>query len=238
MSNKHNISNLPDWEKVLHAAAHLQEIVPGAALVGGTASSLHTAHRRSMDADHVVVDLRHRFDAVLKDLEAISGWRTARVNRPVQILGSLDGIETGIRQLIREQPLDVETIDISGEPIIIPTKAEILRIKGILIVKRNATRDYLDFAALAHSMTKTELIDALLHFDSLYAKNSTNPPLQQLVSQISNPTPFDLSNVDLALYKGLKEEWQDWNVIKNICIEVSNEIILSGLTKADLDMLP
>jgi len=32
--------------------------------------------------------------------------KTARVQRPVQILGSLDGIETGIRQLIRKKPLD------------------------------------------------------------------------------------------------------------------------------------
>jgi hypothetical protein len=59
----------------------------------------------STDADHILTDLRQRFDRVLAELESVAGWKTARIRRPVQILGSLDGIETGIRQLIREQPL-------------------------------------------------------------------------------------------------------------------------------------
>ena len=96
---------LPDWEKIISAAAHLQRIIPDAVLVGGTASVLYAGHRLSVDADHVIKDLRSRFDAVLIDLESVSGWTTARTNRPVQILGSLDGIETGIRQLIRKEPL-------------------------------------------------------------------------------------------------------------------------------------
>lgn len=44
-------------------------------------------------------------------LESVAGWKTARVQRPVQILGRLDGIETGIRQLIRDQPLETITVD-------------------------------------------------------------------------------------------------------------------------------
>ncbi len=39
------------------------------------------------------------------------GWQTARVARPVQILGSLDGIETGIRQLRRNAPLETQEIE-------------------------------------------------------------------------------------------------------------------------------
>lgn len=31
---------------------------------------------------------------------------------------SLDGIETGVRQLIREEPLETTRIDISGEPLV------------------------------------------------------------------------------------------------------------------------
>jgi len=67
---------LPDWENVLSSAARLQQIVPGALFA------------------------KHRFprDAVLSDLESVAGWKTARVKRPVMILGSLDGIETGVRQ--------------------------------------------------------------------------------------------------------------------------------------------
>ena len=55
----------PDWERVLVAAAHLQRILPEAVLVGGTASALYAGHRLSTDADHVLTDLRNRFDDVL-----------------------------------------------------------------------------------------------------------------------------------------------------------------------------
>src|SRR6185503_1673045 len=139
-------SNLPDWEQLLSAAAHLQELLPGATLVGGTAVAIFAQHRLSQDADHVLPDLRNRFDAVLTDLESVAGWRTARVQRPVLILGSLDGIETGVRQLIREQPLETQEVTISGLLLKVPTEEELLRIKAVLILKRNATRDYLDFA--------------------------------------------------------------------------------------------
>jgi hypothetical protein len=106
--------NLPDWERVLSSAARLQRILPEAVLVGGTATALYARHRFSCDADHVLADLRTRFDKVLAELESVAGWKTARVQRSVQILGSLDGIETGVRQLIREEPLETTRIDFHG----------------------------------------------------------------------------------------------------------------------------
>ncbi len=58
-------STLPEWEEVLSSAARLQRILPDAVLVGGTASALYAGHRVSTDADHVLTDLRERFDAAL-----------------------------------------------------------------------------------------------------------------------------------------------------------------------------
>ena len=101
-------SQEPTLDDVLRAAARLQRIVPDAVLVGGTAAATYASHRVSFDDDHVVADLRERFDAVLADLEDSDGWITARVKRPVLILGSLDGVETGVRNLIRRTPLEVE----------------------------------------------------------------------------------------------------------------------------------
>ena len=103
--SKHTVP-LPDWELVLSSAARLQRILPDAVLVGGTAAAVHAEHRFSRDADHVLSDLRRRFDEVLSMLESVAGWKTARVQRPVQIPGSLDGIETGVRQLVRNEPLE------------------------------------------------------------------------------------------------------------------------------------
>jgi hypothetical protein len=82
-----NTVPLADWELILPSAAQLQRILPDAVLVAGTASAIHAKHRFSRDADHVLIDLRHRFDEVLAQLESVAGWKTARMQRPVQILG-------------------------------------------------------------------------------------------------------------------------------------------------------
>lgn len=215
---------MPEWEQVLAAAIHLQHLLPGAVLVGGTASAVYARHRLSTDADHVVTDLRLRFDQVLVELEAVAGWQTARVKRPVQILGSLEGIETGVRQLIRDIPLEVTQIEIGGKLLTIPTEAEILRIKGVLILRRNATRDYLDFVALAEHMGDDHVVLALLSFDRFYPQPNDESALQQLQIQLAQPLPYDLEVVKLAEYKNLAPRWQDWQIVRAVCVHCADLI--------------
>ncbi len=214
----------PDWEQVLTAAAHLQRILPGAVLVGGSAAAVYAHHRLSIDADLVLTDLRQHFDQVLAELEAVAGWKTARVKRPVQILGSLDGIETGVRQLIRNEPLETTQIAFQGETITLPTAAEMLRIKGVLILLRNATRDYLDFVALADHLGSEAMIKALQPFDRLYPQPNQESALQQLQIQLSNPLPYDLEALNLAEYKNLGPRWRDWQTVKAMCINCATLI--------------
>ncbi|MCE2459457.1 MAG: hypothetical protein J4F38_01580 [Pseudomonadales bacterium] len=212
----------PDWEIVLSAAARLQRIPPDAVLVGGTAAAIHAEHRLSHDADHVLTDLRSRFSEVLAQLESVAGWRTARVRRPVLILGNLDGIETGVRQLIRDEPLETTTLDVRGVPLTVPTEAEILRIKGVLILRRNATRDYLDFVALADHLGDDATARALRSFDRLYRQDTGESPLQQLQAQLANSVPYDLEESTLAEYRHLDAKWHDWNVVKSTCARVAD----------------
>lgn len=216
-----NTAPLPDWELVLSSAARLQRILTDAVLVGGTASAIHAEHRFSRDADHVLTDLRMRFDHILAQLESVAGWKTARVQRPVQIFGSLDGIETGVRQLIRETPLETMIMDFHGERLTIPTEEEILRIKGVLILKRNATRDYLDFAALGCHMGDERLAQALKSFDNLYRQSNGESPLQQLQVQLANAMPYDLEDSNLSEYKNLVPRWHNWSVVKAACSHIS-----------------
>ena len=209
--------SLPDWEQLLSAAAHLQEILPNATLVGGTAVAIFAQHRVSRDADHVLPDLRDRFDEVLAQLETVAGWRTARLKRPVLILGNLDGIETGVRQLIREQPLETQEVAVGGVRLVVPTEEELLRIKAVLALKRNATRDYLDFAALSERLGPHRVKQALATLDHLYPQPSGESALQQLEAQLANPMPYDLEQTDLSEYRRLHPMWHDWNRIKEIC---------------------
>ena len=143
------------------------------------------------------------------------------------ILGNLDGIETGIRQLIRDQPLETVQFEWDGQVLTVPTIAELLRIKGILILKRNATRDYLDFVALANSMSDTAVVEAFRHFDSLYPQPNGQSALQQLQVQLAKPLPFDLEDTHLEEYKNLISEWQDWSRVETAAMRVADLLLES-----------
>lgn len=212
----------PDWEKVISAASRLQRHFPDAVLVGGTAAAIHSGHRFSRDADHVLTDLRKRFDAVLASLESVAGWRTARVRAPVLILGSLDGIETGIiRQLVRSQPLETVEMHCSGQKVTVPSIAETLRIKAVLILKRNALRDYVDFAAIGADLGDEAMARAMLRFDELYPQDNGESATQQLLAQLANPLPGDLGKEGTRIFRGLAKDLQDWDAVRDRCVSFS-----------------
>ncbi len=213
---------------MLEAAVRLQELVPDAVLVGGTAAALHASHRLSLDDDHVVADLRDRYDDVLSVLEQTDGWVTARVKRPVLILGRLDGIETGIRNLIRRRPLEVEEVTVGERTLRVPTLPEVTRIKAWLCLMRNATRDYLDFAALADRLGEKQAADVVLTMDEYYADQlgtGGRRVATQVAKQLAEPRPFDLSEVDLPAYRKLRRRWQDWGAVSGLCGRVAMTVL-------------
>jgi len=70
---------LPDWERLLAAERHLQHLVAGTVLVGGTAAAIHGQHRISMDGDHVLdgilTGIRQLRRTVPLETEIVSGLR-------------------------------------------------------------------------------------------------------------------------------------------------------------------
>ena len=213
---------------VLEQAARLQKLVPDAILVGGSAASIYAEHRFSLDHDHVIVDLENKFDLILEALEREGDWITNRVVYGKIILGELGGIETGVRQLIREKPLEFEKIQIDELSLNVPTIEEITRIKAFLIVKRNQMRDYLDFAALSDKMGILKSAKVIEKIDDYYTDKARNdkPLLSQLLRQLSEPAPKDKSNIEiLPNYKGTLEKWKDWNSVVEICKKVTIKIM-------------
>jgi hypothetical protein len=108
-------------------------------------------------------------------------------------------------------------VNYGGQAITVPTKEEILRIKSALILKRNATRDYLDFVALADQLGDDKTAKALSGLDRLYPQANDESALQQLQIQLANPLPYDLEEMRLAEYKNLAPKWQDWKAVKDAC---------------------
>lgn len=216
----------PTLVEVLESAAKLQQAVPDAVLVGGTAAALWARHRDSSDHDHVLGDLAERFEAVLEAVESTDGWITNRVTPKKIILGELGGIEAGVRQLIRTRPLEVVEVQLpSGAKLRAPTADETLRVKGYLVVLRNQTRDYLDVAALADRCGVAHAGEVLGHIDDFYADQ--RPPgaegvATQLARQLADPQPADRRTVkQLSRYKGLEQRWTDWDAVVRVCREVA-----------------
>lgn len=147
-------------------------------------------------------------------LEQTDGWVTSRIRPQVLILGRLDGVETGIRQLIRRRPLEVEEVSIGGHRLKVPTLEEILRIKAWLVLRRNATRDHLDVVALADRLGTPAAAHVVLGMDEFY-EDQIGPGgrriATQLAKQLADPAPYDLSEVDLASYRKLDARWREWD---------------------------
>ena len=209
-----------DLLEVLEQAAELQKLVPDTVLVGGSASALYAAHRASYDHDHVISDLRDRFDSVLDALEREGKWVTNRAVPGKLILGQIGDIEAGVRQLIRKRPLEVTEVELpSGAMLRVPTRSETLRIKGFLVVKRNQTRDYLDVAALADRYGIDHASATLMAIDDYYTDPGVpgTPVRDQLVRQLLLPSPRDHRVTSrLSEYKGLNVRWQQWGAVVDV----------------------
>ncbi len=202
-------------------------MVPGAVLVGGSAAALHAHHRESFGNDHVIADLDQRFDAILENLEALGDWSLIRAQPGKIILGELGGIETGVRQLLRARPLETAEVDIDGERLVVPTAAEILRIKAWLALNRNQTRDYVDIAALADAIGLDEAAAVLSGIDDYYADLNQRPEAvaSQVARQLSDPRPRDAEVThQLPAYKSLQPRWHDWPAVTAVLADAAERM--------------
>jgi hypothetical protein len=219
----------PQFIALLESAAHLQRLVPGAVLVGGSAAILYAGHRESQDHDHVVADLADRFEIVLEAVEEDEGWATNRVTPGKVILGNLDGIEAGVRQMLRRTPLEVSTISVpSGGEVTVPTIEETLRIKAFLVVRRNQTRDYLDLGALAEHMGVERAAETLARIDDYYAdqRGDGDGVASQLVRQLADPQPADRAVIaQLSSYRRLRKQWSDWGAVREVLGQVAARMV-------------
>lgn len=148
---------------------------------------------------------------------------------PVLILGHFDGVDVGIRQLRRAAPL--ETTTIAG--IVVPTHAEMARIKGWLVVTRNALRDYLDFAALAAGLG-ADFVRAMRTLDALYPQPpGAETTRRQLMKQLAEPRPYDFDPEHeahaLSAWRALAPPWTDWGYTVEFCRALADQMMADAL---------
>lgn len=128
----------------------------------------------------------------------------------------------------RSAPLETSEIVVrDGRRLRLPTIEETLRIKTFLVVHRNATRDYLDVAALSHHIGLEKSAAALESMNELYAefKDEAGDLLTSVVVKLSVPDPYDLTDIDLHEYKGIVAPWNNWRAVQAQCASLAAALI-------------
>lgn len=211
-----------DFNTVVQQGAELQQRFPDKHLVavGGTAAALHCGHRFSLDVDCVTPHLQYEYNEFAARLEDWPGWQTHRKNPPVLILGERAGVELGVRQLRRSAPL--RTTNANG--LVVPTLNEILRVKTFLLSERRATRDYVDFAALAQKAGEERTLSALAGLNFLYASTGSQSVVTRF-AEACESLPADFAAVNLKNYKGLSAPFNDWDFVSNTCRSAGRQLL-------------
>ncbi|MCY7346983.1 MAG: hypothetical protein LH614_12280 [Pyrinomonadaceae bacterium] len=205
------------WNKIIIAGIKAQELIEGSIAVCGTAAALYAGHRVSRDTDHWLMFLRENFDEVLEKLNQLPEWKLARTKKPVLILGSINDVEVGFRQSRRTKAIETTLVKTDFGNLTVPTLDELIGMKAYLAYSRNATRDYLDFAALSECAAEQEVLDSLSKLDERYGELQTASVGLEVAKALTEAKPYDLDEVDLSEYKMLAADWRNWNKIEEIC---------------------
>jgi RND superfamily putative drug exporter len=137
---------------------------------------------------------------------------------------ALDALETEAEtdhpRFERRSPVETTHVQLpTGDRLQIPTGAETLRLKGYLIMSRNSSRDYAEFAELVDTMDAETAAVVLAGMDRYYSGQSPRRQwiASQLVRRLADPHPSDLDN------DGWPESdtKADWEGVKQRCLSVA-----------------
>lgn len=221
----------PELVEVIRVGVRANHEVPGSVALGGAVCALFAQHRASIDIDFVLTDLTDRFQEVREHLFALPGWQEARFRVPVLILGSLDGIEVGYRQLRCSMPLETQEVETPDGTLLIPTLEELLRIKAFLAYERNYTRDFVDFAELSCLLEPPQVVEALRTLDEKFQWEKQPSMILEITKTLLRPDPHDREIYGFETLRLLHPKLKTWDEVAAQCHEIGKRLsirILGG----------
>jgi heme transporter len=120
----------------------------------------------------------------------------------------------------RRSPVETTNVQLpTGDRLQVPTGAETLRLKGYLIMCRNSSRDYAEFADMVDTLEPETAAVVLAGMDRYYC---CQPPRQQwiatqLVRRLADPHPSDFSDDQWSE----PEARADWEEVRQRCLSVA-----------------
>ena len=150
--------------------------------------------------------------SVTRPVHPVTMWR-GRINV------ALDALETASDSerlpVQRRSPIEATTVQLpTGDRLLIPTGAETLRMKSYLLMCRNTTRDYAEFARLVDSMETDTAARVLTGMDRYYCgqRPRAHWVATQLVRRLADPRPSDDPDAPVET---------DWDQVRQRCLSVA-----------------
>ncbi len=119
----------------------------------------------------------------------------------------------------RRSPVETTNVQLpTGDRLLIPTGAETLRLKGYLIMSRNSSRDYAEFADMIDTMEPETAAVVLAGMDRYYCCQAPRRQWMatQLVRRLADPDPSDLD--DQSSEPDAKASWEE---VRQRCLSVA-----------------
>jgi RND superfamily putative drug exporter len=137
---------------------------------------------------------------------------------------ALDALETEAdaerAPVERQSPMETTNVQLpTGDRLQIPTGAETLRLKSYLVMCRNTTRDFTEFAELVDSMETHTAAVVLASMDRYYCGDRSRKQwvATQLVRRLADPQPSDEHDTRMS---GPEAE-ADWAKVRERCLSVA-----------------
>jgi heme transporter len=120
----------------------------------------------------------------------------------------------------RRSPMETTNVQLpTGDRLQIPTGAETLRLKSYLVMCRNTTKDYAEFADLVASMETRTAAEVLAGMDRYYCGQQSRKQwvATQLVRRLADPQPSDEHDTRMSS----AEAEADWAKVRERCLSVA-----------------
>jgi heme transporter len=119
----------------------------------------------------------------------------------------------------RRSPVETTNVQLpTGDRLQIPTGAETLRMKGYLLMCRNSSRDYAEFADLVDSMDTQTAAVVLAGMDKYYCGQQLKRQwvATQMVRRLADPRPSDDDDSSSGLDTDV-----EWSAVRQRCLSVA-----------------
>lgn len=216
------------WHQILDAVVAVQALLPDATMIGGSAVTVHTGHRLSGDADLVLRNLDRDWQQVRSGLEELQDWITDYPKIPTNLMGRYRDARVSVRKFNRLRDVEIRDFDYQGHTLRVAAPDELVRMKGLALLSRGLTRDYVDVAALDQGLREagSSAAQAIAAFDEYYQEQRSAGSLaRELIATLSDPQPRE-SNPQAALDElaALRTDLRDWDQVRRRCQQIAADV--------------